>query len=215
MCGSLILDEIASQPGDDPRARACKGLTLAAMASAMATDGPNVRYFQLTNKPQRHLISRHPLMCLNGTEAEAEKTVPKGEPVNLYRQAEQMSGTGRGLVFQYGDGRCGVLFCGNSNFSFATAEAGVTLSQPTVVAAPGQGGPALESAYGRITSLAPKRDIWVRTHYSHARKIAYAFSQLPNTICLSHCVHRSVQEVVLQFDDDRWRNLAGKACVFI
>ncbi|MBG0791516.1 MAG: hypothetical protein H0S80_13570 [Desulfovibrionaceae bacterium] len=214
-CGSLIMDEAGQRPAADIRARVAKGLALAAMASALTEGGPRVRYFRHTNGRQRNLVARHPIMCLNGVEAFPGASGLDATPLRLFRQAGRMSGSGRGLVFQYGDGRCGALFCGNSRLAFAAHGLSVTLCHPTVIAAPGQGGTALDAAYGRIVSLDPHRDIWVRTHFSYARKIAPSFRRLPNTLCLNNCVNRSVQEVVLEFGDGRWHRLAGMACAYI
>ena len=121
---------------------------------------------------QQRLISRHPIVCLNGMETSPEEPPPSGAaPEDLYREAGKMFGNGQGLAFQYGDGHCDVLFCGNSRFSFVGPEARISLRRPTVITAPGQGGAALEEAYARIDSDDPQRDIWVRAHYSYARKI--------------------------------------------
>ena len=118
---------------------------------------------------------------------------------------------GHGLAYRFGDGACGVLFCGNSRLSFAGT--GISLRQPSVITAPGQGGIALEDAYARIDSDDPHRDIWVRTHYSYARNISNIFKKLPNKLCLNNCKYRSVQEVALEFDGRLWNRLAGRACI--
>ena len=213
ICCGLIMKEAETMPAKDPRTSAVKGLALAAMAATLTPNGPRVRYFRRTTNLQQHVISRHPIVCLNGTETSPEEpTTSEATPEHLYREAKKMLGNGQGLAFQYGDGRCDVLFCGNSRFSFVEPDARIFLRRPTVITAPGQGGAALEEAYARIESDNPQRDIWVRAHYSYARKLSETYKRLPHKICLNDCNNRSLMEVVLQFDGTRWRKLAGMAC---
>jgi hypothetical protein len=212
LCCSLLLDHAGASRADDADARVVKGLTLAAMTAVLTTGTPRVRYFQRSHEPQYHLIPRHPVMCLNGTETDLREPAAAADPEHLYREAGKLFGNGRGLVFLYGDGRCGTLFCGNSQLLFAGTGNGIPLRRPTVITAPGQGAVSLEEAYARIRSDAPEKNFWVRAHYSHARKVSEAYKQLPNRFCLSNPAFRSMQEVVLEFDGDRWHRRAGKFC---
>lgn len=213
-CCDLILKLAGTVPAGDVRCQAARGLTFAALTSILTEGGPRTRFFRRTKNMQQHLIAQHPLMCLNGKEIQhVAEALHKATPVQIFREACKMFSNGRGLAFQYGDGACGVLFCGDSRLSFVETGTGIPIRKPTVITAPGQGGVASEAAYGRIDSDNPQRDIWVRTHYSYSRKVSDTFKQLPNKLCLNNCKHRSVQEVALEFDGRLWRRLAGNPCI--
>lgn len=213
VCGSLLLDLAAPKAMNDPRARVVRNLTLAGMAAALVGSGVRVRHFRRTGEEGHHLIPRHPLACLNGEEAVPERHTAAGiRPKHLYREGAGLTSGGRGLVFQYGDAECTALFCGESPLLFA-GEGGIALGKPSVITAPGHGNASLEAAYGRIRSNDPDRDVWVRSHYSHARKVAEGFLRQPNRLCMSDPDLRATQEVVLQFDQGRWQRLAGGGCL--
>lgn len=215
LCCRLLLAELDGLSGGDVRRGVVQGLVLAAMSSIVVSGGETrVRYFRRSLHRVQSLVPRHPFVCLNGAEACLDDFGPGTvTPADILCEAERLSGNGRGLVFQFGSGECGALFCSDSKLSFLGSEDSIVLGGPTVITAPNHGGPAAEKAYSRIQSLHPEQDCWVRTHYSYARKISDTFKEQLNKLCLNNCVHRTAQETLLEFREGRWQVLAGGSCV--
>nr|WP_287411315.1 hypothetical protein [Pseudodesulfovibrio sp.] len=217
LCGRLLHHEADAMPGDGYRGRksAAKGIALAVMTMALTAsiDG-NVRYFKQTGQLEEHLVPRHPFKMVNGVEVKFWEGVPQiVTPEILLSAAYRPFCKGKGLVLRYGDASCGALFCGDTTLSFLNKHRSLLLDQPTVVAAPRQGGASADQAYKYILSVNPENNVWVRSHYSYACKVSDAFKKRPNKICLNNCAHRTVQEVLLSFSDGRWDWLAGGGCV--
>lgn len=219
LCCRLLAAEIDAMPGGgrDVRKSVARGLIQSALASLLVTRaGVTVRYFQGTGKLEEHLVPRHPFVCLNGRER-VVRDAPPGEvtPDLLFRESAQMVGNGRNLVFRYGDGRCGALFCGDARKPFSGRAEPVTLAHPTVVTAPGQGTPSADRIYTCIESDDPAHVVWVRSHYSYARKVSDVFKEQPGKVCLNNCVHRTVQEVLLEYSGGAWNLLSGSLCACV
>jgi len=216
LCCRLLATEIDAIPGGDKdiRKTVARGLIMSAMASILATKADVVvRYFRNSGHLDENLVPRHPFVCLNGREWTATGGIPdKGTPHLLFRESARLADHGQCLVFRYGDGSCGALFWGEAQKPFADRNTPVMLTHPTIVAAPGQGAPSSDQMYDCINSAAPSRDVWVRSHFSYARKVSDVFKERPTKVCLNNCVHRTVQEILLEYDAGRWNLLSGGIC---
>jgi len=207
LCGRLTLNRYDRVP-DEPRAGVAviRTLALAAMTAAL-TDraGFKLRHFRPVERPANQLVPRHPLMCLNGLEAHPLPGLGHTvRPETILHLASELSGTGRGLVFRYGEAGCGALFLSDSRLRFLPAGELLRLDRPTVVTAPGRGSCRVEQAYGRIISDKPGADIWVRGHLPRGRKISDEFRRMPNTHCLHDCRTNTLREILLRFRDNAW-----------
>ena len=217
LCGRLLYHEAEPMSGNGYKGRksVVQGIGLAVMAMALtASISGEVRYFRQAGQLEDYLVPRHPFKIVNGVEVRSWEGVPRiVTPENLLAAACRPFRKGKGLVLRYGDASCGVLFCGDTTLSFLNRHHSLLLDQPTVIAAPRQGGASADQAYKYILSVNPDNNIWVRSHYSYACKVSDAFKKRPNKICLNNCAHRTVQEVLLSFSDGRWDWLAGGGCV--
>lgn len=216
LCGKLLLAEADRLPGGEERGTrsVIKVLALSAMTAAqLCKTDATIRFFRRTTKQKDHLISRHNVKCLNGFEP---PTLPRlGSSTSarsLLERAKRMAGHKEGLVFQYGERACSVLFCSDTRMSFLNKGQAIRLDRPTVVTAPRQGSVAADRAYDHIISDNPAMDYWVRAHFSNARKMSPCFKNKPNVLCLTDCHSRTLQEVLLSFDKDRWSPRAGGSC---
>lgn len=199
-------------------ARETAGVLAVAVAAEglLARGGGRVRWFRQTGRLEEHLVSRHPVMCLNGLPVSGEPGPAGGvSAVDMFQAVRRLAAPGSGLVFRYGDADCGALVCGNSTLAFLGRRQVLPLTRPTVVTAPQQGGLGGEQAYGRVRSTAPERDVWVRSHASFARRAAEGFRQKPVRCCLRDCRCRTLQEVLLSFDRGRWNRASGAVCTCI
>lgn len=216
LCARLIQIEIQRPDTtlNKETAAIVQELTTAAMVSALlSTTDSTVRFFRQVNRLTDKLVPRHPLKCLNGVEVKTVAELPPTAlPDEIFRQADTDVRTKEGLTFQYGDALCSVLLCGDTRFSFLGRHNTITLDRPTAIAAPRQGYCSADPAYGRIVSTDPSRDIWVRSHYSYARKVSPHYKDMPDKICLNDCVNLTVQEILLRFDNDLWITNAGGGC---
>ncbi|EGB15048.1 hypothetical protein DND132_1842 [Pseudodesulfovibrio mercurii] len=188
--------------------------------------GVRVRWFRQTGRLEERLVPRHPVMCLNGLpvpegrEGVSDPVRPgrgEGAPARVsapavFQAVRRLGASASGLVFRYGDAECGALLCGESKLSFLGRRGTLALTRPTVVAAPQLGGLGGEEAYGRIRSVAPEADVWVRSHGSHARRVAEGFRHQAVRLCLRGCRDRTVQEILLAFRQGRWDRLSGGSC---
>jgi len=217
LCGRLLQAEAEMLSG--PEGSSIKGtvqsLTMAAMLTAMvAKTESRVRFFRQTGRLEDHLVPKHPLKCLNGIEVSPlSGVVPLVSPERLFRETRGLTGRSEGLVFQYGDRGCGVLFCGDTKMNFLGSEQPVILDRPTVIAAPRQGNCSSDVAYARIESQEPERDMWVRSHFSYARKVSDNFKWQANKQCLNNCVHHAVQEILLEYSGQSWIVKSGGSCI--
>ena len=193
---------------------AARGLAMVIMVEALrARDNHRIRFFQRTDQWEDKLVPRHPFKCLNGIEVSTLSR--KDDSVNartMHEAALSLTEPGGGLVYQYGDRHCGALFCGNTKMSFLHRHTPTLVRRPTVITAPQRGGLDVEDAYGYIISTDPSSDVWVRAHYSYARKVSDSFKNKPVRYCLYNCAYRTVQEVLLTFSEGRWKSLAGGIC---
>jgi hypothetical protein len=190
------------------------GLILAARAATMmAKSTSRFRFFRQTGKREDHFVSRHPFKCHNGQEGSLlPQLASVSSPEMILKELERMGGRNEGLVFQYGDARCGALFCGDTKMNFLGKGHSVLLDCPTVVTAPGQGNSSFDSAYARIVSRDSSRDIWVRSHFSYARKVSDCFKEKEEKFCLNNCFHYAVHEIVLSYSDGRWNRETNGSC---
>jgi len=215
-CGRLLCVEAGLLPngGQKSSRTIVQGLAMAAMTSAMmAKSSSRFRFFRRTGNLEDHFVPKHPIKCLNGKEdSPLSRLNSVSTPEMIFREARRLSGLTEGLVFQYGDAQCGVLFCGDTKMAFLNKGQVLKLDRPTVIVAPRQGNCFSESAYGRIVSMDPHTDIWVRSHVSYARKVSESFKEKPNKICLANCAHRTVQEILLSFNDGHWNCDSGGSC---
>lgn len=217
LCGRLIMEEAKQLPGGTERGHKAvmQGLALAIMAAALLSRRTiKTRSFRHTGRRESYLIPRHPIMCLNGVEVDPRQELPKKvAPATIYQLARDLSAHKNSLVFQYGDIGCSALFCSDSRMMFLERNEKLNLDRPTIITAPRQGTTSGERAFAHITSVAPDNDIWVRSHYSNARKVSVYYKQQPNKICLSNCRDLTLQEILLNFDNNKWRIRAGGTCV--
>ncbi|WP_207262693.1 hypothetical protein [Desulfovibrio sp. Huiquan2017] len=194
-------------------------LALAVTAEGLlARDGGRVRWFRQTGRLEEHLVPRHPVMCLNGLPQPDEAGCAGGlsagrlSASSVFQAIRRLGASGAGLVFRYGDAECGALLCGNSKLSFLGRRGTLLLTRPSVVAAPQLGGLGGEEAYARIRSTDPVSDVWVRSHGSHARRVAEGFRRQAVRCCLRNCRDRTLQEILFAFVRGRWRRLSGGSC---
>ncbi|NDV18096.1 hypothetical protein GO013_01520 [Pseudodesulfovibrio sp. JC047] len=217
LCGRLLYHAAMAMTGNEtkPQKNVTMGLAMAVMGIALTAGvETKIRYFRQTGQLENSLVARHPFKIVNGIEITSWETVPKTvSPETLFSAASRPFGRGKGLVLRYGDAECGALFCGDTTLSFLNKNNALLLNQPTVIAAPRQGGISADHAYKYILSVNPENNIWVRSHYSYACKVSNSFKKSPNKMCLNNCVHRTVQEVLLAFSDTRWDWLAGGGCI--
>lgn len=215
LCGRMLAAEAEKLPvaGRDPRRDVARGLALAVVAEGLLTRPVPVRFFRQTNRMEEHFVPLHPLMCLNGVPApEGERKVLPASAGTVFRAARRLSGPGSGLVFRYGSGRCGALFCSDSSMAFLGRGNALPVDRPTVISAPQLGGVGNDDAYARIASRNPGKDVWVRSHVSFARKVSEEFRRLPVKYCLRNCGDRTVQELLLAFTGKGWKKLSGSDC---
>lgn len=215
LCGRMLAAESDTLPvaGRDPRRDVARGLALAVLFEGVSAGGASIRFFRQTNRLEEHFMPLHPLMCLNGVPAPegARKTLPASAGT-VFRAARALAAPGDGLVFRYGSGRCGALFCSDSSMTFLGRSNVLPVDRPTVISAPQLGGVGRDEAYARIVSDNPGKDVWVRSHVSFARKVSEAFRRLPVKYCLRNCADRTVQEVFLAFSGRRWEKRSGADC---
>ncbi|WP_338668487.1 hypothetical protein [Pseudodesulfovibrio methanolicus] len=192
-------------------------LALAVAAEGLRARGDvRVRWFRPTGRLEEHLVSRHPVMCLNGLSV-PEAPGPSGRVSAsvLFQAVRRLHAPAGGLVFRYGDADCGALVCGDSTLAFLGRRTVLPLTRPTVIAAPQQGGLGAEEVYTRVRSVDPAGDVWVRSHGSYARRVAEGFRRQAVRCCLRDCRDRTVQEILLAFDQGRWNRLSGGICTCI
>lgn len=216
LCGRLLARHAEGLPVSRRRAAREVAGTLAVAVAAeglLAGSGARVRWFRQTGRLEEHLVPRHPVMCLNGLSVpEESRPAGRGSAAALFQAVRRLNAPAAGLVYRYGDAHCGALLCGNSALAFLGRRAVLSLTQPTVIAAPQQGGLGGEQAYGRVRSVDPAGDVWVRSHGSFARRVAEGFRRQPVRCCLRDCRDRTAQEILLAFDRGRWNRLSGGDC---
>jgi hypothetical protein len=217
LCGRLLLEEADLLPGGEERGTKAlvTTLSLTSMTAALlAGTTAKIRFLKTSCTQADHLIANHPVKCLNGVPSapmndEKQTTTPE----HILMVATRFSGHRRSLVYQYGNANGSALICGDSKFTFMGRGRRFTLNCPTVVLAPRQGGPSAECAYPHIHSLKPQKDIWVRSHYSYARKISNYFKMKKGKVCLCNCRDYTLQEIMLRHNGTTWDRLAGGTCV--
>jgi len=216
LCGRLLHAKSDQMPGGSARSTrsTVRALSMAAMtATLLSKTSARLRFFRHTKRKEDNLIARNPLKCINGIEVSPLSDLePITTPKMLALQTQKMAARKNGLVFQYGDAKCGVLFCGDTRMNFLEKTERISLDRPTVIAAPRQGSSAADRAYDFIHSQHPTLDVWVRSHFSNARKISVYFKKRPNKICLNNCRNLTLQEILLQFTDSRWNRISGDDC---
>ncbi|QJB56210.1 hypothetical protein [Pseudodesulfovibrio sp. zrk46] len=216
LCGRLLLAEADLLPGGAERGVRSLVTTLAltAIAGALILKSPaRVRFMSNADCCQYAGLSRVPVKCINGCPAEDRYTLPDlMSPKEILEQARQTIDFRNGLVYQYGNRDCGVLLCGDTRLPFLGNGEALVLDRPTIIAAPRQGGPSTERAYAHIHADDPNRNIWVRTHYSTARKVATSFSLQPNKLCLNNCGDTTLQEILIRRTNGNWEQVSGGRC---
>jgi hypothetical protein len=219
LCGRLLARHAEGLAVSRHRvAREMAGTLALAVAAEglLARDGVRVRWFRQTGRLEERLVPRHPVMCLNGRPVSGEPG-PSGRvsASGLVQAVRRLNAPAGSLAFRYGDADCGALLCGDSTFAFLGRRTVLPLTRPTVITAPQQGGLGGEEAYARIRSAEPFADVWVRSHASHARRVAEGFRRQPVRFCLRDCRDRTVQEILLAFDRGGWKRRSGGACTCI
>ena len=216
LCARLLAREAEALPVAVNRVRRAVARTLAplvAVGGLLARGGFRVRWFRPTGELEQRLVPRHPIRCLNGVPDPQPGAADEGVTAGaLFQAARRLDSPEAGLVFNYGNAGCGALLCGASSLSFLGRRGVLPLTRPTVITAPHQGGLGGEGAYARIAQGDPSANVWVRTHCSHARKVAEPFRRQPSRYCLHNCRDRTVQEILLAFERGRWRRLSGGVC---
>ena len=216
LCGRLMLDELnRGVPGVRRSLRpAIRVMVLAAMTAALADrDDAELRFFRPVERLADHLVARHPIKCLNGVESfPLQGLAPEAGPEAILGVASKMAAADGGLVFQYGEARCGALFCGDTRMGFLDRGHALRLDRPTAITAPGRGGCRTEQAYSHIQSDDPSADVWVRGFLPPSRKPSQAYQRLTNTLCLNDCRTQAFQEVLLRFERGAWRRLLSDCC---
>ncbi|MGE4422629.1 MAG: hypothetical protein AB7D39_10045 [Pseudodesulfovibrio sp.] len=219
LCGRLLARHAEGLAVSRRRvAREVAGTLALAVAAEglLARGGVRVRWFRQTGRLEEHLVPRHPVMCLNGLPApDAPGSPDRVSAACLFQTVRRLNAPGTGLAFRYGNADCGALICGNSTLAFLGRRAFLPLTRPTVITAPQQGGLGGEEAYGRIRSVDPSADVWVRSHDSHARRVAEGFRRQAVRCCLRDCRDRTVWEILLAFDRGRWKRLPSAACTCV
>lgn len=217
LCGRALLAEANRLPGGEARGlrSTASALALAGLTAALLSRTPSrVRFFSERSRLISHLVPRHPVRCLNGTEASLpDNACTATTPEDILAEAKALGTHHRSLVFQYANRRCGVLFCGDSKLFFTGKNKGIRLDRPTVVVAPKQGGAPAEQAYASILSDSPEENLWVRGHVSYARKVSASFKEMSSKLCLGNCRNHAIQEILLRFSETTWAQLAGGRCV--
>lgn len=217
LCGKLLLAEADLLPGGEERGvqALVSTLALAAMTGALMTkSSARFRFMANAGKFVDTLIPRHPIKCVNGHVADSLPALsPLSAPEDILRQTRRVTGHKESLVYQYGDKNCGVLLCSDSRMPFLGNEETLHLDRPTIIASPRQGGVPPERAYSHIRSTNASRDVWVRAHYSTARKISELFKSQPNKLCLNNCREIALQEILLRYTGKGWTAVAGGQCV--
>lgn len=216
LCARMIEQEAMAIPARQRRYRKplLDSLLLTAQVTLLcAESGARVRYFRYTGRREGGLVPRHPMRCLNGVEigAHERRTGPVAS-VEVMRRVRDVASLASSLVFQYGDRECGVLFCSDSRLHFLGQDGVLRLDRPSVITAPRQGNRSAARAYRHIEAGGHDCHVWVRTHYSNARKIASEFRQRPLGLCLFNCADLTMQEVLLSFFDRQWQCLSGGVC---
>ena len=215
LCGRMLLDRFAGG-GDDPRAVSgvVRVLALAAMTAALADRaGFKLRHFRPVDRLACQLVPRHPILCLNGVEANPLQGLGHTvRPETILHEAAELAAPGRGLVFQYGDAGCGALFLSDSRLRFLPPGESLLLDRPTVITAPGRGSCRQAPTYARIASKKPGGDVWVRSHLPRNRKVAEEFCRMPNARCLHNCRTDTVREILLLFREGAWVSADHPCC---
>ncbi|WP_419785936.1 hypothetical protein [Pseudodesulfovibrio sp.] len=214
ICGRMILNRFEpSSNKDNGTAQVIVPLVMSAMLFALAEEkGIRLRLFRRVDRQAGGLVSRHPLRCLNGVEADPLPTLlTTTQPKTLFSQAIGLAHDGNGLVFQYGDAECGALFLSDSRLEFLGKENKLHLDRPTVITAPGQGSCRQEAAYKRIAAIRPADNVWVRARLPRHKKVASAFTRQPHTVCLQNCRNGVLREIMLLFHNGKWQQ-AEDAC---
>ena len=217
LCGHLLHHLAGNTPNSSSKRgrSAAGGLALAVMALALTSRlGQGIRFFRQTGRFEEYLVPRHPLRVVNGVQVPSCPPVEEFvTPEALFAAACHPYAQGKGLVLQYGEAECGALLCGDTTLSFLKRSHSLPLNRPTVIAAPRQGSASSQRVYDCIHSEDPASNIWLRSHVSYSRKVADAFKEQPNKLCLNNCAYRTVQEVLLSFTDGKWKRLAGTPCL--
>ncbi|MDC0336447.1 hypothetical protein OAN24_06110, partial [Pseudodesulfovibrio sp.] len=201
LCGRLLLAESELLPGGDERGTRAvvQGLAMASMTAALLTkNSAKLRFFRHTGQLEEHLVPRHPVRCINGVEVNPLiGLAPTAAPQTILHEARALSGHREGLVFQYGDSDCSVLFCSDTRMTFLNKIQRLELDRPTVITAPRQGSYIADRAYNHIESSVPKKNIWVRTHNPGMRKVSSFFTDQEHKACLHNCQDLTLQEILL------------------
>lgn len=216
-CGRLLLAEAQQLPGGPERGQRAVVTTLAlgTMAGALLSRTKStVRFHTPTGRLENLLVPHHPIRCVNGAPLETHARIPDSlKPDEILREVKQATGYRDGLVYQFGNAGCSVLFCGDSRLAFLARDERLRIDRPTVVVSPRQGSPSAERAYDRILSTRPGQDVWIRTHLSYAHKVSTYFKTKPNKHCLTHCRDYSLQEILLRCEQDKWATVSGGGCI--
>lgn len=216
ICGRLLLEEADRLPGGVDRGLKAQVTTLALAgmtAALLARTTARIQFFRGEDRLTDRLISNHPIKVLNGLPVHRwPKQADPVSPKAMLALVKRCCNHSRSLVFQYGEASCSVLLCGDSRFSFMGHRGTLLLDRPTATLVPCQGGAVAEKAYRHITSMAPEMDLWVRGAPMGTRKMSNYFRYKQNSLCLEHCQHHAVQEILLRNDGLGWERLAGCLC---
>lgn len=216
MCGQTLLKEANRHPGGTERGlkATLTGMALGILAAyQLDAHSDRLRFFQYTSRREDYLVPHHPMLCLNGIASDPLQDLPATTHIeDVIRLARKVSSRKRGLVFQYGEAACSVLFCGDSRMNFLGRHETIDLDRPTIVTAPRQGATSGDAAYRHITSSKAGDDIWVRGHNPSVSKVSSFYQNLPDKTCLWNCHHNTMQEIVIRYDRGNWRTLSGGAC---
>lgn len=214
LCGRLLLEETESSMGKQGAGMVGRGLAMAALAAVFSSHASaKLRYFRRLDRQKDELVPYHPLRCLNGMEVNPrDENVAEAEPESLELLAARMGKGQDGLVFQYADYHCSVLFCGEGRMSFLKRGQSLCLDRPSVVVAPSKGSCVADRAYEHIVSLNTEQDVWVRGFLPSSLKISPYYKNRYRRLCLNNCMTNTLHEVYLSFDDGVWNVNSGGCC---
>lgn len=212
LCGRLMLVELDRKK--EKFRRGLRGMVLSAMISARAdSDEARFRFFRPVDRMTAHLVSRHPIKCLNGVESTPLPGLPREvRPEMILDLTSELTKPGSSLTFQYGEADCGVLFCGDTRMHFLDKGEMLCLDRPTVITAPDRGSCRSERAYRHVTSNDPSANAWVRGFLPHSCKVSPAYHMKRNTFCLNNTRTLVLQEILLCFKDGRWQRESAACC---
>ncbi len=212
LCGRLMLVELDRKKKKFQRG--LRGMVLSAMISAQAdSDEARFRFFRPVDRMAAHLVSRHPMKCLNGVETTPLPGLPRQvRPEMILNLAAELTMPGNSLTFQYGEAQCGVLFCGDTRMHFVDKGEVLCLDRPTVITAPDRGSCRSERAYRHVVSNDPSANVWVRGFLPHSCKVSTAYHMQENTFCLNNTRTMVLQEILLRFQDGRWQRESAACC---